>query len=63
MKNEGYGKDYKYAHNDSQQRARQTHLPAQIVGRRFYQPKEIGFEKQIKDKLDILNPDFDGGPT
>jgi hypothetical protein len=30
------------------------------VGRRFYEPKPIGFEKQLKEKLDILNPDFDG---
>ena len=60
MKREGYGKDYKYAHSDSQQRAKQTHLPIGLVGRRFYEPKEIGFEKQIKDKLDLLNPDFEG---
>ena len=61
MKREGYGKDYQYAHNDKQQRAKQTHLPEKIIGRRFYEPKEIGYEKQLKDKLDHLNPDFDGG--
>lgn len=62
MKREGYGKDYQYAHSDSQQRARQTHLPQGLVGRRFYEPKEIGLEKQLKEKLDRLNPDFEGEP-
>jgi putative ATPase len=61
MKSEGYGKNYSYAHSDSQQRARQTHLPTELVGRRFYEPKEVGYERQLKEKLDQLNPDFDGG--
>jgi putative ATPase len=61
MKREGYGKDYRYAHSEAQGRAKQTHLPEQLVGRRFYQPKEVGLEKQIKEKLDLLNPDFEGG--
>jgi putative ATPase len=60
MKGEGYGKNYRYAHDDSEQRARQTHLPEPLVGRHFYEPKEIGLEKQLKEKLDRLNPDFDG---
>ncbi|MGZ3708387.1 MAG: replication-associated recombination protein A, partial [Bdellovibrionota bacterium] len=60
MKREGYGKGYNYAHSDSQQRAKQTHLPDSLVGRRFYVPKEVGLEKQIKEKLDQLNPDFEG---
>jgi putative ATPase len=60
MKREGYGQDYRYAHNDSEQRARQAHLPESLRGRHFYQPKQIGFERQLKEKLDMLNPDFDG---
>ena len=59
MKAEGYSKGYRYAHSEQGQRARQTHLPQEIVGRRFYAPKEIGFEKQLKEKLDLLNPDFE----
>jgi putative ATPase len=59
MKREGYGKDYRYAHNDAQNRARQTHLPKPLIGKRFYHPKEIGLEKQIKEKLDLPNPDFE----
>ena len=59
MKSEGYGSGYKYAHDQSQSRAKQTHLPKELLGRRFYQPKEIGAEKMFKDRLDLLNPDFE----
>ena len=59
MKQEGYGQGYKYAHSNTQQRAKQSHLPKELIGRRFYQPKEVGLEKQIKEKLDQLNPDFE----
>ena len=59
MKKEGYGQGYRYAHDQSGQRAKQTHLPKELVGRRFYQPKEVGLEKQLKEKLDQLNPDFE----
>jgi putative ATPase len=59
MKAEGYGKDYRYAHSDDRGRARQTHLPDPLLGRRFYQPKDAGLERQIKERLDQLNPDFD----
>lgn len=60
MKAEGYGKSYRYAHDDPGARARQTHLPRELVGKRFYRPKESGLERQIKERLDQLNPDFDG---
>lgn len=59
MKSEGYGKNYNYAHNDSHQRAKQTHLPRELLGTQFYRPKDVGLEKQIKEKLDRLNPDFE----
>ncbi len=59
MKKEGYGSGYRYAHSQSEQRAGQTHLPEKLIGTRFYEPKEVGFEKRFKDKLDIINPDFE----
>ncbi|MDR3608851.1 MAG: replication-associated recombination protein A [Oligoflexia bacterium] len=59
MKNEGYGKSYRYAHDQKDQRAQQSHLPSELIGTRFYEPKEIGLEKQLKEKLDRLNPDFE----
>lgn len=59
MKREGYAQGYRYAHSEKGQRAKQTHLPESLVGKRFYEPKEVGLEKQIKEKLDQLNPDFE----
>jgi putative ATPase len=59
MKGMGYGKGYQYAHNAAGQRVKQKHLPDDLVGRRFYQPKEVGLEIQLKEKLDRINPDFE----
>lgn len=59
MKAEGYGKGYRYAHAEKNARAKQPHLPDALRGKRFYEPKEVGLEKQLKEKLDLLNPDFD----
>ena len=59
MKKDGYGESYKYAHDQTGQRAKQTHLPKELVGRRFYVPKDVGLERQLKQKLDELNPDFE----
>lgn len=63
MKREGYGHNYSYAHSDPENRARQTHLPKELLGRRFYQPKDSGLEKQIKERLDRLNTDFEPAPA
>jgi putative ATPase len=60
MKSEGYGKGYQYAHSNAHGRIQQTHLPGELIGRRFYQPKDVGLERQIKEKLDQLNPGFEG---
>ncbi len=59
MKSEGYGAGYRYAHSQAESRAKQTHLPDALIGRRFYQPKDVGLEKQLKEKLDRLNEDFE----
>lgn len=59
MKSEGYAAGYRYAHNQEGQRSKQSHLPKELMGRRFYRPKDVGLEKQLKEKLDQLNPDFD----
>jgi putative ATPase len=59
MKAEGYGKNYQYAHSAPAGHVKQTHLPDKLLGRRFYAPKEVGLEIQLKEKLDRINPDFD----
>jgi putative ATPase len=59
MRSEGYGSSYKYAHSQKNAQVKQSHLPDQLVRRRFYHPKESGLEKQLKAKLDELNPNFE----
>jgi putative ATPase len=51
MKNLGYGKDYKYAHNYEDNVVDQDHLPQELIGRHYYTPSEAGYEKQIKERL------------
>jgi putative ATPase len=51
MKELDYGKDYKYAHDYSDAYVQQEYLPDEIKGQIFYQPKDTGFEKTIKERL------------
>ncbi len=54
MKNLGYGKSYKYAHDFPDAVTGQTNLPAELKERRYYQPKDSGLEKQIRERLEYL---------
>jgi putative ATPase len=40
MKELGYGKGYRYVHDDPQAKGQQEHLPDLLKGRRYYRPKE-----------------------
>jgi putative ATPase len=51
MQKLGYGKDYKYAHNYQDHIVEQEHLPKELLGRRYYTPSELGYEKEIKARL------------
>ena len=53
MKELDYGKDYKYAHDYDDAYVPQEYLPEEIKGQRFYLPKEIGFEKTIKERMNF----------
>jgi putative ATPase len=52
MKELEYGKGYKYAHNEADAVADMSCLPPALEGRKYYQPTERGFEKEIKRRLD-----------
>ncbi|MBU1703497.1 replication-associated recombination protein A, partial [Patescibacteria group bacterium] len=58
MKEWGYGKGYKYAHNFEDARVDQQHLPDQLKDRKYYEPSDRGIEARIKEKLHKLR---DGG--
>jgi len=55
MKSLDYGKGYQYAHDQPDAVAAMDCLPERLQGRRFYQPTERGFEKEIKRRLDGWN--------
>jgi putative ATPase len=55
MKDLGYGKGYKYAHNYKDPIAAgrtQEHFPEGINNKKFYEPTDRGFEKEIKERLE-----------
>jgi putative ATPase len=52
MKELDYGKGYKYAHSEADAIADMSCLPSALEGRKYYEPKERGFEKEIKRRLD-----------
>ncbi len=52
MKDMHYGKGYRYAHDEAEAVADMDCLPPNLQGRRFYEPTERGFEKEIKRRLD-----------
>jgi putative ATPase len=51
MKDVGYGKDYKYAHDYPDHVVAQEHLPETQKEKRFYNPGTLGFEKQIGARM------------
>ncbi len=52
MKDEGYGRDYRYAHAEQGGFARgETYLPDAIAGARFYEPPDRGYEKILAERL------------
>jgi putative ATPase len=51
MKDLGYGKGYKYAHNYQGHYIEQQHLPDSLKGKQFYVPGELGYEKQMADRI------------
>lgn len=50
----GHGIGYKYAHDYPEHYVKQQYLPDEIKEAKFYEPTEIGYEKQIKDRLERL---------
>jgi putative ATPase len=52
MKELGYGKDYKYAHDEAEGVSAQSSLPEHLEGRRYYEPTDRGFEANIKQALE-----------
>ena len=54
MKDIGYGSGYKYAHDFEEQTAAMECLPEALAGRRFYEPKDVGAEAEIRKRLEKM---------
>jgi len=57
MKDMGYGKGYKYAHDYPGHFVKQQNLPDSLQGKRFYIPSDQGFEKEIEARLKAWRPE------
>jgi putative ATPase len=51
MQREGYGKGYRYAHDDPDALTTLQCLPDRLRGRRFYEPTSRGFERTLSERL------------
>ena len=54
MKEIGYGKNYKYAHDYDNHFVEENYLPDDLKNKQFYFPTENGQEKKLKDWLKFL---------
>src|SRR6185503_16230090 len=52
MKDMGFGQGYQYPHNFEGNYVVEDYLPEKLVGTRFYQPSESGWEKTLKERLE-----------
>ena len=62
MKQLGYGKDYKYAHDYKNHFVEQQFLPDEVKDARFWHPQENAQEAKLKERMQMLWGDrFKGG--
>lgn len=47
----GHGAGYRYAHDEPHAVAAQQYLPDELVGRRYYEPTERGYERAVGERL------------
>ena len=54
MKEWGYGEGYRYPHDEGGFSQGARYLPDALEGKRYYVPREAGFESKIKARLERL---------
>ena len=52
MEDQGYGSDYKYAHDFKGNFTPTKNLPSELDGKKFYRPGDQGYEKFMKERLE-----------
>ncbi len=53
-KKKNFGKNYNYPHDFPGNFVKENYLPKKIKNKIFYEPKEVGIEKSIKDRISKL---------
>ncbi len=54
MKELGYGRNYRYAHNEPDRVTDMVCLPPNLAGRRYFEPSDEGFERRVRTRLENL---------
>jgi putative ATPase len=57
----GHGGGYRYPHDDPRGVVAQQYAPDAVVGRRYYEPGQHGFERQVGERLQRLREILAGG--
>lgn len=52
MRDQGYGKNYKYDHDTDEGFSGQNYFPDEMPRRKFYRPADRGFEREVIKRLD-----------
>jgi putative ATPase len=55
----GHGKGYVYAHDEPHGVASQQYAPDEVVGRRYYEPTDRGYERDVSARLERLRQILD----
>lgn len=56
----GHGKGYKYPHDAEVGVVAQQYLPDELVGRRYYEPKNLGAERDVAARLERIRRILEG---
>lgn len=51
MKQQGFGADYRYDHDEDGFAAGQQYLPDNLIGKTWYKPTQLGYEKTLAERL------------
>ncbi len=57
----GHGQGYRYPHAFREHWVAQQYLPDSLQGARFYQPGELGFEAQVKERVERFRAEQEAG--
>jgi len=51
MRHEGYGRGYRYAHNEAEKVSNMECLPPSLAGRHYFKPTDQGFERRLRERM------------